>query len=92
MRRKRWPLTLILLWGCGSEMPKKNSRHTLHLSSELETILQERSAAFPSINAYIEHCIRLEKAASDQCKTCVDREVSDSVRETFRALGIIPRK
>lgn len=71
---------------------KKTFRHTAHLSQELETILQERSKEFPSINAYLEHCIRLDKAQADQCKACVDREVSDSVRETFRALGIIPRK
>lgn len=71
---------------------KKTYKHTAHLSLEVETILQERSKHFPSVNAYLAHAIRTEKAAADQCKTCVDREVSDSVRETFRALGVIPPK
>lgn len=73
-------------------MPKKQFQHTAHLSSEVEAILQERSRHFPSVNAYFEHAIRTEKAASNDCKTCVDRKVSAHTRELLAALGLKIRK
>jgi hypothetical protein len=70
-------------------MPAKTHPHfTLHTTDALAKHIRERAKAFPSVNAYITHCIVAEMLAED---SRLDREIAASVRRTIELVnGKVP--
>lgn len=67
--------------------PKQTHHFSVHLPAKLHAIVEEQKKTHGSRNAYIAHCIEMERALASKCDGCDYRDVAEKVLGVFHSVG-----